>query len=109
MPPSSLLSNVQSRVMKNEPNSMNNPLSFGPPLPFLIPSTSIASFNRFPPITITSNEVSKPKGTSTSSDVDERLTIDSQLSTNEDHKLRPYLVESIKSENDVNPDDATKS
>ena len=108
MPPSSLLSNVQSRVMKNEPNSMNNPLSFGPSLPFLIPSTSIASFNRFPPITITSNEISKPKGTSTSSNVDERLTIDSPLSTHEDHKLRLNLVERIKSENDVNSNDTTK-
>ena len=95
--------------MKNEPNSMNNPLQFGPPLPFLIPSTSIASFNRFPPITITSNEISKPKGTSTSSGIDERLTIDSPLSTHEDNKLRPYLVERIKSENDINPNDATKS
>ena len=88
---------------------MNNPLSFGPPLPFMIPSTSIASFNRFPPISITSNEISKPKYTSTSSDIDEKTTIDSPLSTHEDQKSRPYLVESIKSENDVNPNDATKS
>ena len=109
MPPSSLLSNVPNRFMKQEPSALNNSLSLSSALPFLLPSTSIPSFPRFPTnVTMTSSDISRPKDTSALTVPEERKTVDSPISSHDDHGSRSYLLENIKSEYVVNPNDKSR-
>ena len=109
MPPSSLLSNVPNRFMKQEPSALNNSLSLSSALPFLLPSTSIPSFPRFPTnVTMTSSDISRSKDTSALTVPEERKTVDSPISSHDDHGSRSYLLENIKSEYVVNPNDKSR-